>query len=98
MMRARPWPLFGLVVLLQLGGSVFAQSRPDLRSLTCDEAVNLVQSKGKVIFTTGDFTYEQIVSTRRYCQPGQVVQTSKLPTVDEKRCWIGYTCRERERR
>lgn len=92
------WPLISLVCVISPVSESFAQSRPDLRTMPCNDAVNLVQSKGKVTFTTGDHTYEQIVSTRRYCQPGQVVKTAKLPSKDDKRCWVGYTCGERERR
>ena len=87
-----------LIFVFTQAGDSLAQSRPDLRTMTCNDAVNLVQSKGKVTFTTGDHTYEQIVSTRRYCQSGQIVKTAKLPSKDDKRCWVGYTCGERDRR
>ena len=73
-----------------------AATRPDARTLTCAEVDLLVRKSGKVVMSLSDTRYTLIVSSRRFCLPGQVVRTLRIKTKDQDRCWAGYECVNRE--
>lgn len=72
-----------------------AAARPDTRAMTCDQARALVESKGAVVVSTGRYTYDRAVSSQRYCEFGDVVDTFIAPTLDNPRCRIGGYCKSR---
>ena len=69
--------------------------RPDTRMMTCEAARALIQQQGAVVMTTGRFTYDRIVSGRGFCDRGEETVLKVVPTLDNPRCRIGYTCRDR---
>jgi hypothetical protein len=81
-----------------LAASAQALPRPDIRAMTCRDAAALVDSKRAVVFTTGKYTYERVVSSRYSCyNPTEEVEvTTFAKTVDNDRCFIGYICRNEE--
>ncbi|MGI9400575.1 MAG: hypothetical protein ACR2O0_04915 [Rhizobiaceae bacterium] len=83
-----------LLVLVMLEAPVHAQ-RPDTRSYGCGQVVSTIQQYGSIVWTTGPNTYDRIVSNRSYCKHGQVPEQKYAPTLDNPRCRVGYTCRER---
>ena len=69
-----------------------SQGRPDSRRMTCDQAYNLVQRHGAVVMSTGRHTFERVVSSQRWCQMEEVTERFRVPTLDDRRCRVGYKC------
>ncbi|MHA1189369.1 MAG: hypothetical protein ACTSSQ_02755 [Alphaproteobacteria bacterium] len=92
--------VLGLLVALAIGhvsiSGAFSAARPDARTLTCAEVDIMVRKAGKIIMSLSDTRYTLIVSSRRYCLPGQVTRTLRIKTKDQNRCWAGYECVNRE--
>ncbi len=90
---------FGIAVTafalsLALASAALA-ARPDVRAMTCDQGRSLIASSGQVVVTTGDKTYDRIVHNRGFCTPGQDTVQEIVKALDDPRCTIGYTCRDR---
>ncbi len=82
---------------LALAGTLVATSaeaRPDLRTMTCAQAQNLVQRHGAVVFTTGQYTYSKFVSNRSYCDYNEVLFVQYGRTKDTPKCPVAYECKE----
>jgi len=84
-----------MAALALLAATESAAARPDTRTLTCDGARSLVQSRGAVVVSTGRYTYDRAVSDQRYCDRGEIVETFIAPTLDNPRCRIGGYCKSR---
>lgn len=69
--------------------------RPDTRAYSCSQVVGTIKQYGSLVWTTGQHTYARIVSNRGYCKHGQVPEQKYAPTLDNPRCRVGFTCRER---
>ncbi|MBL4892822.1 MAG: hypothetical protein JKX91_13550 [Rhizobiaceae bacterium] len=69
-----------------------AQGRPDSRYMTCNQAYNLVQRHGATVMSTGRYTFERVVASSRWCQFEEVTQRFYVPTLDDRRCRVGYKC------
>ncbi len=72
--------------------AVPALARPDTRQMTCLEARALVQREGGVVLSTGARTYDRFVAGLRFCQPFERLMNRWVPTKDQKRCFVGYSC------
>jgi len=83
-----------LTLLVLFGFTGLAEARPDLRKMTCNQARNLVQREGGVVFTTGQHTYSLFVTNLSYCDPGQALFTQYGPTRDNPKCPVAFECRE----
>ena len=66
-----------------------AEARPDTRSMTCQQLLGFLKSKGSVVMDTGPRTYKLFVWHRGYCQYGETVGTAWVDASDGK-------CRLRE--
>ena len=87
--------LLGLTLsLIALSAPALAQSRPDTRKMTCVQARALVQSRGAVVMSTSDTTYDRFVWTNAACERGQQTKAAYAPTTDYTGCHVGYTCFE----
>ncbi|TYC56307.1 hypothetical protein FMN50_10315 [Rhodobacterales bacterium] len=86
--------LAATLALSAIAFSTAAQARPDLRTMTCRQAQNMVRQHGAVVFTTGQYTYSMFVSNLSYCDPGQMLFTQYGPTRDAPKCPVAYECRE----
>lgn len=69
-----------------------AQARPDTRKMSCRDAQNLVLRSGGIVLTTGQRTYERYVIGRRFCAAYETIRKRWVPTTDNKRCFIGFSC------
>lgn len=92
-MRKSALPL--AAALLALGGDAALAARPDIRAYTCDQGRALVAQSGAVVLTTGDNTYDRIVHNRGFCAQGQEAIQELVKALDDPRCRIGYTCRDK---
>lgn len=73
-----------------------AMARPDVRTMYCADARELVFRKGAIVVTTGDTTYERFVEGQRQCQPfDEIAVPAVAETRDNPECWIGSVCRNR---
>jgi hypothetical protein len=79
---------------LVLAGPMEAHARPDTRTMTCPQAKAFVKQNRAIVMTTGANTYERIVIGQGLCTTTQVTKPLVAPTVDERKCKIGYTCEE----
>ena len=67
-------------------------ARVDVRTLTCQQAVNLVQSRGAVVLTLTNMTYDRIVRDFLQCKPHEQADNVFAQTRDNPRCLIGKRC------
>ncbi|MEC9343443.1 MAG: hypothetical protein VYD64_06325 [Pseudomonadota bacterium] len=67
-------------------------ARPDTRAYTCAQGRGAVAQYGSIVMTTGPHTFARIVHNRGFCGPGQDTVLKVVPTLDNPRCRIGYTC------
>lgn len=72
-----------------------AHARPDTRTMTCEQARNFVRQKGAVVMSTGQFTYDRIVSNQGFCGWDEITWLKVAPTKDDPKCRVGYYCRPR---
>jgi hypothetical protein len=82
-----------LVTMPMLAGE--AQARPDTRKMTCEGAQQFVRKNGAVVMTTGQYTYERIVTSQGYCDYDEMTWLKIAPTSDNPKCRVGYYCRPR---
>jgi hypothetical protein len=87
--------LFPVLTLLATTSTLAA--RPSTLDMTCAEAAALVASRGAIVLTTGQFTYERYVAHRGFCSIGEVTRPAYAPTLDTPTCSIGYRCEFRHR-
>lgn len=71
--------------------AAFAQGRPDSRSLDCGEVQSLIDARGAVVLTTGQFTYDRYVASRQFCSHPYVPVFASVPTRDRQECPV-YRC------
>jgi len=77
-----------------LPGLAMAQGRPDSLNMTCAQAAGMVSSRGAVVIGTGPNLYDRYVATRAFCSPTETTDPAWVATSDQRRCFIGYTCKE----
>ncbi len=70
-------------------------ARPDVRTMSCGQAQSLVQSRGAVVLSTGQHTYDRFVATAQFCSSDQVLERTWVTTQGGARCSVGYICRPR---
>jgi hypothetical protein len=72
-----------------------ALARPDTRKMTCEGAQQFIRQNGAVVMTTGQYTYDRIVSNQGYCDSDEITWLKIAPTKDNPKCRVGYYCRPR---
>ncbi|MDD7910656.1 MULTISPECIES: hypothetical protein [Pseudovibrio] len=83
--------LSSLLLVLALT-SAAAQARPDVRTMTCQQAKDLVQQKGAIVLSTTAHNYDRYVAHRGYCSFDEVTQPQWVKTKDVEKCRIGSIC------
>ena len=86
-----------LSVLALLASTSTLQARPSTLDMTCAQAAALVASRGAIVLTTGEFTYERFVVHQGHCSVGEISRPAYAPTFDSPTCPIGYRCEYRHR-
>lgn len=86
-----------VIMLMSIGSGALAQSRPLTLQMSCDDAGQLVASRGAVVLGTGSTTYDRYVSAVTQCVRGETLEPAWVPTADTRQCLIGYRCVERTR-
>lgn len=61
---------------------------------TCGGISAVVRSQGFILIPTGGGNAQRYVRDQRYCQDDQTTSPAWLPTSDNPRCFVGYTCGE----
>ncbi|MEP9352879.1 hypothetical protein ABLE93_04685 [Xanthobacter sp. KR7-65] len=61
---------------------------------TCGGIAAVVRSQGFILIPTGGGNAQRYVRDQRYCQDDQTTTPAWLPTSDNPRCFVGYTCDE----
>lgn len=82
-----------ITILAALSGVALAQGRrPDARAMNCDQVQATIESRGAVVLTTGQHTYDRYVVDGRYCSMGEVALMQTISTRDTRQCVV-YACR-----
>lgn len=71
-------------------------ARPYSPGLPCHSIQTLIFTKGAVVLSTGPFTYDRFVRDQGYCVLGEITEPAWVITSDQRECFIGYTCGERQ--
>ena len=80
------------VVLALEATSAFA-ARPSTLGMTCQQAQNMVASRGAVVMSTGTNTYDRFVISPGYCEVAEWAYDATAPTKDARHCPLGYVCK-----
>ena len=83
-----------ILAFILFSGPVLA-ARPDLRTMTCNQAQRMINERGQVVATTGKRTYKRFVTHFRYCDYWERLATTRVKTKDNPKCRIRYICEER---
>jgi hypothetical protein len=81
----------GTVALVAMSAAL-AQSRPDSRTMSCQQATKTVTRAGSVVMITGPGTYERVVASERFCLVGESALLALAATRDAPHCVVGYYC------
>ena len=66
-----------------------AQSRRPLSTaMTCAQAQSMINQRGAVVMSTGQYTFDRYVSNRNFCQHGEFLKRDSVPTKDNNRCFV----------
>jgi hypothetical protein len=68
-----------LTVALSVAASA---QRPDARTMTCQQVHDLIASRGAVVLTTGQHTYDRYVASGRYCSFPNTTRPESINTRD----------------
>jgi hypothetical protein len=71
-----------------------AHARTDPRSLTCQQAQDLVRKSGSIVMNTGPNTWAEIVASSAQCRVSSARRQS-VQTRDNPGCNVGFVCRPR---
>lgn len=63
-----------------------AEARPDARTMTCNEVWALIQDRGAVVLTTGQYTYKRFVYHRGFCLYSERIGHEWISTSDTREC------------
>lgn len=80
--------LIALCVLMVGSSTLWAQGRPDTRKMTCQQVQSLIQQRGGVVLTTGQYTYDRYVAGRRWCNHPEIPVTVRVPAKDTNSCVV----------
>ncbi len=72
-----------------------AQNRPSTLNMSCGQAQSLVRSRGAIVLSTGGYTYDRFVTSRRFCAPDEEEVPTWAPTRDSAQCMVGFRCEPR---
>lgn len=70
----------------------FAQERHDITQMSCEQVQQIVESEGVAILSytssgiLGLSRYDRYVASQQYCNSGEVVRKTGVPTQDQKYC------------
>jgi hypothetical protein len=82
-----------VLAFMASASSVQAQQRPSTLNMTCDQARQLVFSRGAAVLSTGTYTYERFVRDRSFCVLDETTEVVWAPTRDTPQCPVGFRCR-----
>ena len=60
--------------------------------MSCGQAAHLVASRGAVVLSTGQYTYDRYVRSQAFCFHAEYIRPAWVPTADPPQCPVGYTC------
>lgn len=69
-----------------------AEARINTTNLSCNQAQDLVYSRGAIVLSTGRNTYDRFVANRSFCPIGDYAKPAYVRTRNRRSCDIGYTC------
>jgi len=78
----------GLMALAVLQPALAQSGRPDTRSMTCGQVQSLINQRGGVVLSTGQYTFDRYVANRNFCQHGEILKYDYVPTRDNNRCFV----------
>ncbi|QRG06601.1 hypothetical protein EZH22_27370 [Xanthobacter dioxanivorans] len=82
------------------GTAIYGQGTPPPEGMmaipvppsTCSGLSSVVRTQGFILVPTGGGNAQRYVRDERYCAEGQTTSPAWLPTADNPRCFVGYTC------
>ncbi len=72
-----------------------AQGRPSTLNMSCGQAQSTVLSRGAIVLSTGQHTFDRFVASQRFCTPDEEAVPTWAPTRDNPQCMVGYRCEMR---
>lgn len=84
------------------GTAIYGQNQPPPEGYmaipvppsTCSGVRQVVTSQGFILIPTGGGNAQRYVRDQRFCQDDQTTKPAWMPTSDNPRCFVGYTCGE----
>lgn len=86
------FPVIGLIACALAAGPAAAQSRLDVRDMSCAEAAETVAAEGVAVVVYGDGLYKRVVAHLGHCDRSNYTRPFFAPTADDDQCFVGYRC------
>lgn len=81
--------LAGGTIALAASQPASAQSgRPLSTAMTCAQVQGMINQRGAVVLSTGQYTFDRYVANRNFCQHGEVAGKDTVPTRDNAYCYV----------
>ena len=77
-------------------GASAVYARPDTRSMTCAGVQSFVNQRGAVVMTTGQNTFDRLVSSDSFCQLAEGLTIARVHSSDRRNCTIRWRCQVRD--
>ena len=84
--------VLGFVTVPVMAVSVMAQHRADTTKMSCATARGIVETRGAIVLSTGEYTYDRFVVSQRYCERDEITKPAWVPTNNDRQCFVGYRC------
>ena len=75
-----------------VAGPALAQQMATTTKMSCAAARQIVSTRGAIVLSTGETTYDRFVASQRYCQRDEINKPAWVPTADMRQCFVGYRC------
>ncbi|KLK93982.1 hypothetical protein AA309_05795 [Microvirga vignae] len=84
------------IMLTGLSTGAMAQSAATTLAMTCQQARQIVASRGAVVLRTGPTTYDRYVRDSSFCERSLTADPAWVRTADTAKCPVGGVCRSIE--
>ena len=91
----RLMPALCTLAVVTTATSVCAQGRIYTPTLTCSAVKTIVARDQNVVLASSELIYEQVHRDSGVCQQDKTGAPAFVPTADERSCFAGWRCKER---
>ncbi len=85
-------PILAALACICVADPAVAQQMTMTTKMSCAAARQIVSTRGAIVLSTGEATYDRFVSSQQFCQRDEITKPAWVPAADQRQCFIGYRC------